>query len=157
MSDESFIAAGAGHTTFVGPDATQLFAATVLRSAIDLYIKTGLRANRAYTPSAMLAAASRITGKAYKRNGLPQASADLTVWIEAMKSALPVVADASDASAAVVSIDTAPRDGRKIWLWWGPGERLVERRAYWSSLAQAWVDAGDQRTVLQNVRWWTGA
>lgn len=92
MSDDSYIKVGAGHTLFAGPDATKLFAATMLRSAIDLYVETGVKVNRAYTPTAMLAAASRYTGKPYKRGprGLAAASADLTQWIEAMKAALPV-------------------------------------------------------------------
>jgi hypothetical protein len=87
---ESYVERSAGATTFVGPDATRLFQAGVLRSAIDLYVKTGLQANRAYTPANMLRAAGSITGKAYKRRQLPQASADLTTWIDAMKAALPV-------------------------------------------------------------------
>jgi hypothetical protein len=87
---ESFVEVGGGHTTFVGPDATLLFAAAALRSAINLYVKTGLKANRAYTPSNMLAAASRITGKPYKRGGLKRASADLDLWIDAMKAAMPI-------------------------------------------------------------------
>jgi hypothetical protein len=39
----------------------------------------------------MCEAASRVTGKRYKRTELAKAEADLTVWIEAMKLALPVV------------------------------------------------------------------
>jgi hypothetical protein len=89
-ADDSFISVGKGHTTFAGPDATRLFAATALRGAIQLYLKTGMRANRAYTPTAMRAAASRVTGKPYKRTELAQAAADLTTWIEAMKAALPI-------------------------------------------------------------------
>jgi hypothetical protein len=88
---ESYIEAGAGHTTFVGPDATMLFAAVAIKGAINLYVKTGMRANRAYTPTAMRAAASRITGKPYKRTELAKAAADLQIWCDAMKAALPVV------------------------------------------------------------------
>jgi len=90
MSNESYIKTGAGHTTFVGPDATKLFAAAALKSAIGLYVKTGMRANRAYSPTAMSEAAGRITGKTYKRGQLAQAAADLQVWIDAMKAALPI-------------------------------------------------------------------
>lgn len=89
---EDRIEVGPGGTTFIGPDATRLYAASVLRSAIRLYVHTGMKANRAYTPSNMLAAASKISGESYPRGkaGLRLAYADLTAWIEAMKAALPV-------------------------------------------------------------------
>jgi len=92
MTEDSHIELRKGSTTFVGPDATKLFATKMIQSAIDLYLKTGIKVNRAYTPTAMLAAASRTTGKTYPRGklGLEQASADLGLWIEAMKSALPI-------------------------------------------------------------------
>jgi hypothetical protein len=93
MTDESYITSGPGHTTFVGPDATKLFAAATLRTAIGFYIKTKMQVNRAYTPTAMRAAAGRITGKSYKRSELAKAEADLSIWIEAMKAALPVVTE----------------------------------------------------------------
>lgn len=88
--NESYVSVGNGHTTFAGPDATKLFAAVALRLAIDLYVKTGMRANRAYTPTNMRAAATRITGKTYKRTELAKASADLKVWSDAMKAAIPI-------------------------------------------------------------------
>jgi hypothetical protein len=92
-SDDSFISAGKGGTLFAGPDAVALYRAIALRSALRLYVETGLRANRAYTPTAMRAAASRITRKPYKRTELARAMADLTLWIDAMKAALPVIAE----------------------------------------------------------------
>lgn len=91
MEDDSHIQAGEGHTAFVGPDATKLFAAATLRSAIRFYIETKLQVNRNYKPAAMRQAAGRITGKSYKRSELQKAADDLTIWIEAMKAALPVV------------------------------------------------------------------
>jgi hypothetical protein len=92
-ADDSYIAVDKDGraTTFVGPDATQLFAVTALRGAIGLYMKTRMQVNRAYTPSAMRAAATRITGKPYKRTELAKAHDDLTTWIGAMKAALPIV------------------------------------------------------------------
>lgn len=82
-------------TTYAGPDATKLFAAITVRSGINLYLKTGLKPSRAYTPTNMSAFVSNITGKTYKRGkgGLAQAAADLGLWIEAMKCAMPVVDD----------------------------------------------------------------
>jgi hypothetical protein len=91
--DESYIHAGKGATTFVGPDATQLFACTVVASAMRLYLKTGIKANRSYTPTNMLAKASSITGKTYKRNQLALAADDLDKWCATMKAALPVVVE----------------------------------------------------------------
>lgn len=80
-----------GFTSYVGPDATMLFAAASLRGAIKLYVKTGMRANRAYTPTNMLRAASRYTGKSYRRGQLAKAAEDLDSWIAAMQAALPVI------------------------------------------------------------------
>jgi len=94
-ADASYIETGAASTSFVGPDATSLFAAVSLRAAIRMWVNTNgtLKASRHYTPTAMAAAATRVTGKPYTRNreSLRQAMADLTTWIEAMKAALPVV------------------------------------------------------------------
>jgi hypothetical protein len=59
------------------PKAINAYVALVLASAIDLYVKTGMKANRAYTPTNMLKTASRLTGRQYKRNQLRQAAADL--------------------------------------------------------------------------------
>lgn len=89
MGKDSEIVVGAGHTTFAGPDAVALYTATVIRSACRM-MKTGMRPNRAYTPTAVLAKAGSITGKTYKRGQYDQAIADLDVWIDAMKAALPV-------------------------------------------------------------------
>ena len=92
MSDDSHISVGKhGSITFAGPDATLLFAATTLRGAIGLYLKTGMKAGRLYTVTNMCEAAGRVTGKRYKRSELALAQADLTIWIEAMKAALPLV------------------------------------------------------------------
>lgn len=88
---DSYVSIAPGHTSFVGEDATRLFAAASLRSAIKLYLKCGVKASRMYTPTNMLAAASRITGKTYKRGQLQAAHDDLHQWVEAMKAAIPVI------------------------------------------------------------------
>ena len=59
-----------------------LFRALVIRSAIDLYLKTGIKANRNYTPKNMLRAAGEITGTTFKRGQLKKASAELGIWLE---------------------------------------------------------------------------
>lgn len=57
----------AGQTiVFSGTDEIQLYRAVVIRSALRMYKDTGRKANRAYTPQAMLRAAAGITGKEFK-------------------------------------------------------------------------------------------
>jgi hypothetical protein len=51
--------------------------ALIVRSAIGMYLKTGIQANRSYTPTAMLKTAGRICGKTYKRGQLALAYDDL--------------------------------------------------------------------------------
>lgn len=75
-----------GGMSVSGPEAVKLYAAAVLRSAIKLYVNTGIKASRFHTPTAMLASAGTYTGKTYKRGQLPQAFADLGVWLEEQKS-----------------------------------------------------------------------
>lgn len=63
--------------TFTGPKEVNTFVIVVLRSAISLYSKTGMKANRAYTSTNMLRKAGEITGKKYKRGQLQIAYDDL--------------------------------------------------------------------------------
>jgi hypothetical protein len=94
-NDDSYVEVGSGGTTFVGPDATRLFAAISVRSALNLYLQAQIKANRAYTPKNMVAFVTGITGKTYNRGRSGQIAAlhDLGLWIAAMKSALPVEGD----------------------------------------------------------------
>lgn len=64
-----------------------------MTNAIRLYLRTGMKANRAYTPASMLATAGIITGHSYKRGrrGLEQAAFDLDTWCQCMAATLPVV------------------------------------------------------------------
>jgi hypothetical protein len=87
---ESYIQTGPGGTTFVGPDATELFRAATLMSALGL-LKAGIVPTRGLSSKRALAMASGYTGKKYKRGQHDLARADLKVWIETMKSALPIV------------------------------------------------------------------
>lgn len=82
-----------GGTSFEGPDAVHLFRATALWSALKLYAKTGLKPNRAWTPTAMLTMATGYTGKKYRRGQHAKAAEDVKLWIDAMKAAIPVVAE----------------------------------------------------------------
>ena len=69
--------------TFSGKAGVDTFRAIVIRSGLDLYARTGLKPNRAYTPSAMLRVAGEITGKTFKRGQYQQAIDALTEWIDA--------------------------------------------------------------------------
>ena len=89
MQESHIQSHASGAMSFVGAEATKLYSATVLKSAIKLFAKTGIKVNRAYTPGAMLAAAGQITGKKYKRSQYQQAIDDLQVWCDTMSAALP--------------------------------------------------------------------
>ena len=68
---------------FNGPDGVAIYRATVLASGLRLYAKTGMKPNRAWTPTAMLQAAGSITGTRYKRGQFEQAALDLKAWVDA--------------------------------------------------------------------------
>jgi hypothetical protein len=61
----------------------RVYQAAAIKSGLKLYANTGMKPNRAWTPSAMLKTASTITGKAYKRGQYAAAIADLDSWIAA--------------------------------------------------------------------------
>lgn len=89
--NDSEIKSGPGGITFAGPDAVALFRATAIASGLRLYAKTGMKPNRAWTPSAMLKAAGGLTGKTYKRGQYQQAADDVKAWADAMAAAIPIV------------------------------------------------------------------
>lgn len=51
-------------TTFTG-DEVSVFAMITLKGALSLYAKTGMKANRAYTPKNMRLTAEKWTGKKF--------------------------------------------------------------------------------------------
>lgn len=94
MTDNNQISIMEGGTMFTGPDSIALYRAVALRGALKLYAKTGMLVTRGMTVTKMLKAATAYTGKDYGRgnvNKAQAAAADMTVWIETMRSALPVV------------------------------------------------------------------
>jgi hypothetical protein len=91
MKDESHIEVSRHATTFVGPDAINLFRATVLKAGLKMYADIGMIPNRSWTPTAMLKMATEYTGKTYKRGQHAIAAEDVRVWVETMKAAMPVV------------------------------------------------------------------
>lgn len=88
-----------GTVTMTGPDAMHFYRAVQLRSAISLYMKTGMIPTRGVTITKMLRAAKEYTGKIYGRS-LPAyaiAIADLDVWIANMQTALPTTDEREEA------------------------------------------------------------
>jgi hypothetical protein len=61
----------------------EMYRMTVIRSALKLYIKTGMKANSMYTPTNMVQQVTQKTGKQYKRgkNGMTEAFNDLEAWL----------------------------------------------------------------------------
>ncbi len=66
----------------------EMYRMSVIRSALKLYIKTGMKANSMYTPSNMVQAVAQKTGKVYKRgkNGMTEAFNDLETWLIANRT-----------------------------------------------------------------------
>jgi hypothetical protein len=58
------------------------YQAVVVAKALKLYAKTGMKANRAYTPTNMLRTAGNITGKKYKRGQYMVAHDDLMAMLQ---------------------------------------------------------------------------
>lgn len=56
------------------------FQAIIIASALDLYRKTGMRANRAYTPGNMMKVARNITGQNFKSREYEKAANALREW-----------------------------------------------------------------------------
>jgi hypothetical protein len=80
-----------GGVSFVGDEAVDVFRAMAIASALKLYAKTGIRANRAYTPKAMMSAASKITGKPFKPRAYLEAADALTAFAEAKRARIKEV------------------------------------------------------------------
>lgn len=89
---DSYISHSPGSTTYSGSDAVRLQQAITLRSAIKMYVASSgqIIPTRGMGITKMLALTSTITGKKYKRSQTAEAQADLHIWIETMKSALPI-------------------------------------------------------------------
>lgn len=68
-------------------DQVGVFAMITLKSALSLYAKTGMKANRAYTPTAMMRTASRMTGRTFKTRDYAGAIAALDECIKRAKEA----------------------------------------------------------------------
>lgn len=62
------------YTSFAGEKAVSVYQCKVIASALDLYAKTKMKVNRAYTPKAMLSTASHLTGQTFKRGQYAEAA-----------------------------------------------------------------------------------
>jgi hypothetical protein len=71
-----------GGMSFTGRPAVSVFQCKVIASALRLYASTGMKANRAYTPTNMLRTASALTGKTFKRGQYEEAAVALTELAE---------------------------------------------------------------------------
>lgn len=88
--DQSHVNVGSGGTSFVGPDAVNLFRAATLKGALKMYAACKIVPTRGVTATSMLKMATPYTGKTYKRGEHAKAAEDMTAWIETMKAALPI-------------------------------------------------------------------
>ncbi len=69
----------------------EMYRMSVIRSALKLYIKTGIKANSMYTPSNMLSAISKKSGKTYKKSkqGYAEAFEDVSNWLSMHRTVNP--------------------------------------------------------------------
>lgn len=79
-------------SSLVGKDAVQVMRVATLMSAIGL-LEHGIQPTRGFTMKKALTMAGTYTGKNYKRTQSATAKADLKVWLEVMKSAIPYIED----------------------------------------------------------------
>ena len=80
-----------GGITLAGPDAVNLYRAITLKQGLLMYARTGMLLTRTATPTVLLRIAKEYTGKDYKgKDKYEKAAADVQVWIDTMKAALPI-------------------------------------------------------------------
>lgn len=72
--------------TFSGKGAVDVFAMAAIATALRMYAKTGIKANSAYTPRNMMAAATHYTGQTFKARDYVGAADALTARVQAEKA-----------------------------------------------------------------------
>jgi len=70
-----------GSTTFTGKQAIDLFRSIVIASGAALYLNTGMKPNRAYTPTRMRNALNELTGSNAKT-----LKGALTAYVDALEA-----------------------------------------------------------------------
>ncbi len=73
-------------TAVVYTDA-DIFRAIVIKNALLAYSRSGMKVNRAYTPTAMIDAARQITGKKLAARDYIGASLAIGQWLESKRKA----------------------------------------------------------------------
>lgn len=83
--------------TFVGRGAVDIFAAAVVASGLRLYAKTGMRPNRAYTPTNMMKFARHWLGpersQGLKARDYLEAAERLSQLVQELKAKMPAVVE----------------------------------------------------------------
>ena len=139
MNDSEITVHASGAMTFAGPDAVALYRATALWAGLRMYAQSRMQPNRAWTPTAMLKAAGSITGKTYKRGQYETAAADLKIWMEAMKAAMPVT-DQRPRWGVWCEVSGGVTGARAAWL------KRNGTRVEFATQAEAAAEAEAQRT-----------
>jgi hypothetical protein len=88
--DNTAITHTPGGTVLTG-DAIEFFRVAHLKGFLKLYAKTGMIPTRGVTITHMLALASDVTKKKYRRGDAMKAHDDLKVWCDAFRATIPDV------------------------------------------------------------------
>jgi len=87
--EDSYVKTNNKSFVAVGPDATAMYAAATLASALKLYDKCGLLPSSRVSLRAMLDRATQITRKTYTKKQAKLAADDVALWAHTMSAALP--------------------------------------------------------------------
>lgn len=82
MTKSTITTSQSGATVASGPAAVAVIQATTIATALRMYARTKMRVNRAYTPANMMAMATKITGKTFKRGQYVEAADALKEWAD---------------------------------------------------------------------------
>jgi len=88
--------------SFVGREAVDVFAMAAIASALRLYAHTRLKANSAYTPRNMIAAATRYTGIQFKARDYLGAAAALSERVQTEKARIAALSDKANCDKCAV-------------------------------------------------------
>jgi hypothetical protein len=89
--NDSNITVSRGSIGFNGEDAVKLYQATLLVSSLKMWAKHKMIPTRGVTITKMLKLATTFTGIPYRRCDADRAAADVQIWADNMKLALPVI------------------------------------------------------------------
>ena len=109
---------GNGGMSFVGPNAVEVYAATVIAGGLRMYARCGMIPNRGYTPTAMMRRAAQITGRKFKARDYLGAADALKEWATAQAAAIHALSNAAD-HAKAQPLGPPLTDG-------GPGDQRVK-------------------------------